>query len=96
MPPKDHTVLIVVAIAVIAVASLGCATVLINKGYTAELMVGIAAGCASSLGTMLGQRRQQSPGAVADNTNVAGDATFNLPVQPAKPQQQQQPPVSTT
>jgi hypothetical protein len=95
MPTKDHTPLIVVALCIIAVASLACATVLINKGYTAELMVGIVAGCASSLGTMLGQRRPQPGAPTNDNTTVAGDATFNLPAQPAKPQQPQ-PPVATT
>lgn len=90
MPTKDHTVLIVVCMTGLAISSLTCATVLIMKGYTAELMVGIASALAGSLGTMIGQRRG-AQGAVADNTNVAGDATFNLPGQPAKPQQPQQP-----
>lgn len=73
---------------VVGMTSLVCATVLILKGYTAELMVGIVSGVASSLGTQLGQMRRATPGApAADNTNVEGNATFNLPAQPAKPQQ---------
>lgn len=77
MPPKDHTVLIVVCITAIGIVSLACATILIMKGYTAELMVGIAAGGAGSLGTMLGQRRAQ-PGSGPGDTNVAGNATVNV------------------
>lgn len=72
----------------VGMTSLICACVLILKGYTAELMVGIVSGVASSLGTQLGQMRRAIPGAPAtDNTNVEGNATFNLPGQPAKTQQ---------
>lgn len=90
MPPKDHTVLLAMCLTCLGGCALVCATVLIMKGYTAELMVGIVATAAGALGNQMGQRRQQGA-PVADNTNVAGDATFNLPGQPAKPQQPQPP-----
>lgn len=91
MPQKDHTVLIVVAMCLVGMTSLICATLLITKGYTAELMVGIVSGVASSLGTMLGQRRAMP---TAGASNVEGNQINNLPAEPAKPQPPQ-PPVAT-
>lgn len=78
-PQKDHTPLLVICLVMLGCTSLGCATVLINKGYTAELMVGIAAGCASSLGTMLGQRRAQQQATGGTTGDVAGDVTITAP-----------------
>lgn len=76
-PPADHTKFIAGALTIVALVSLSCATALILKGYTAELMVGIASSACGSLGTMLAMKRSTT-GTGPGDTNVAGNATVNV------------------
>lgn len=82
-PPPDHTKFIAGCVTAIALVSLACATALIFKGYTAELMVGIASAAGGSLGTMLAMKRNPQTGSA--DTNVAGDATITTAPQKPTP-----------